>query len=87
MASQTWGSHSSHFMIIPNTKRLPNNTKTDQLPILMSLPAFQGRTFTLFLLRLKFDRSQSFLILSFLRTASPHLTLMLHRPAASEEYC
>ena len=28
-----WGSRPSHFMIIPNTKRHPNNTKTDQLPI------------------------------------------------------
>ena len=27
-----WGSRPSHFMIIPNTKRHPNNTKTDQLP-------------------------------------------------------
>ena len=28
-----WGSRPSHFMIISNTKRHPNNTKTDQLPI------------------------------------------------------
>ena len=28
-----WGSRPSHFMIIPNTKRHPNNIKTDQLPI------------------------------------------------------
>ena len=28
-----WSSRPSHFMIIPNTKRHPNNTKTDQLPI------------------------------------------------------
>ena len=28
-----WGSHPSHFKIIPNTKRQPNNSKTDQLPI------------------------------------------------------
>ena len=28
-----WGSRPSLFMIIPNTKRHPNNTKTDQLPI------------------------------------------------------
>ena len=28
-----WGSRPSHFMIIPNAKRHPNNTKTDQLPI------------------------------------------------------
>ena len=28
-----WGSRPSHFMIIPNTKHHPNNTKTDQLPI------------------------------------------------------
>ena len=28
-----WGSPPSHFMIIPNTKRHPNNTKTDQLHI------------------------------------------------------
>ena len=34
MASETWGSRPSHFMIIPNTKRHPNNTKTDQLPVL-----------------------------------------------------
>ena len=34
MASETWGSRPSHFMIIPNTKRHPSNTKTDQLPIL-----------------------------------------------------
>ena len=33
MASETWGSRSSHFMIIPHTKRHPNNTKTDHLPI------------------------------------------------------
>ena len=33
-------------MIVPNTKRHPNNTKTDQLPILRQLPAFQGRTIT-----------------------------------------
>ena len=32
MASETWGSRPSHFMIIPNTKRHPNNTKTDKLP-------------------------------------------------------
>ena len=31
-------------MTIPNTKRHPNNTKTDKLPILRKLPAFQGRT-------------------------------------------
>ena len=28
-----WGSRLSHFMIIPITKRHPNNTNTDQLPI------------------------------------------------------
>ena len=28
-----WGSRLSHIMNIPNTKRHPNNTKTDQLPI------------------------------------------------------
>ena len=28
-----WGSRPSHFMIIPNSKRHPSNTKTDQLPI------------------------------------------------------
>ena len=28
-----WRSRPSHFIIIPNTKRHPNNTKTDQLPI------------------------------------------------------
>ena len=28
-----WGSRPSHFMIIPNTKRHPNSTKTGQLPI------------------------------------------------------
>ena len=28
-----WGSRLSHFMMIPNTKRRLNNTKTDQLPI------------------------------------------------------
>ena len=36
-----WGSRPSHFMINPNTKRHPNNTKTDQLPIseaITSLP-------------------------------------------------
>ena len=32
MESETWGSRPSHFMIIPNTKRLLNNTKTNQLP-------------------------------------------------------
>ena len=32
MASETWVSRLSHFMVIPNTKRHPNNTKTDQLP-------------------------------------------------------
>ena len=39
-------SRTSLFMIIPNTKRHPNNTKTDQLPISEVLPAFQGRTIT-----------------------------------------
>ena len=34
-------------MIIPNTKRHPNNTKTDQLRIFGQLPAFHGRTFPL----------------------------------------
>ena len=33
MTSEQEGSRSSHPMIIPNTKRHPNNTKTDQLPI------------------------------------------------------
>ena len=33
MASEDVGSRPSHFMIIPNTKRHPNNTKTDQLSI------------------------------------------------------
>ena len=33
MASDDVGSRPSRFMIIPNTKRHPNNTKTDQLPI------------------------------------------------------
>ena len=28
-----WGSRPSHFIMIPNTKRHPNNKKTDQLPI------------------------------------------------------
>ena len=30
---RVWGSRPSHLMIIPNTKRHPNSTKTDQLPI------------------------------------------------------
>ena len=34
MASDSAGSRPSYVMIIPNTKRHPNNTKTDQLPIL-----------------------------------------------------
>ena len=34
------------FMIIPNTKRHPNNTKTDQLPISEVITG-QGRTITL----------------------------------------
>ena len=33
MASDHVGCRPSHFMCIPNTKRHPNNTKTDQLPI------------------------------------------------------
>ena len=33
MASGGEGSRPSHLMIIPNTKRHPNNTKTVQLPI------------------------------------------------------
>ena len=33
MASDDVGSRPSRFMIIPNTKRHPNNTKMDQLPI------------------------------------------------------
>ena len=33
MASDDVGSRPSRFMIIPNTKRHPNNTKTEQLPI------------------------------------------------------
>ena len=33
MASDDVVSRPSHFMIIPNTKRHPNNTKTEQLPI------------------------------------------------------
>ena len=37
MASDGAGSRPSHLMIIPNTKRHPNNTKTDQL-----LPIFRG---------------------------------------------
>ena len=32
MTSEWEGSRSSHLMIIPNTKRHPDNTKTDQLP-------------------------------------------------------
>ena len=32
-ASDGAGSRPSHLMIVPNTKRRPNNTKTDQLPI------------------------------------------------------
>ena len=36
-------------MIISNTERHPNNSKTDQLPILMSLPAFKARTITVVL--------------------------------------
>ena len=28
-----WGSRPSHFMVIPNTKRHPHNTKTYQIPI------------------------------------------------------
>ena len=46
MASEGKGESSSHLMTITNTKRHPNNTKTDQLPVLRSLPAFQGRTIT-----------------------------------------
>ena len=34
MTSEQEGSRSSHPMIVPNTKRNPNNTKTDQWPIL-----------------------------------------------------
>ena len=33
MASDDVGLSPSLFMIVPNTKRHPNNTKTDQLPI------------------------------------------------------
>ena len=33
MASDDVGSRPSRFMIIPNTKRHPNNMETDQLPI------------------------------------------------------
>ena len=33
MTSDDVGSRPSHFLIIPNTKRHPNNTKTDQLPM------------------------------------------------------
>ena len=33
MASDDVGSSLSRFMIVPNTKRHPHNTKTDQLPI------------------------------------------------------
>ena len=33
MVSDGAGSRPSHFMIIPNAKSHPNNTKTDQLPI------------------------------------------------------
>ena len=33
MASDDVGSRPSRFMIIPNTERHPDNTKTDQLPI------------------------------------------------------
>ena len=32
--SEAWGSRPPHFMIIPNKKYRPNNTKTDKLPIL-----------------------------------------------------
>ena len=34
MASTTLGSRPSHLMNIPNTKRHPNNTETDQVPFL-----------------------------------------------------
>ena len=44
IASEGKGSRPSHPMIISNTERHPNNSKTDQLPILMSLPAFKART-------------------------------------------
>ena len=47
MASEAWGSRPSHFMIIPNTKRHPNNTKTDQLPIFGVISGLQGHTSTL----------------------------------------
>ena len=41
-----WGSRLCRFIIIPNIKRHPNSSKTDQLPIIRgSLPAYQGRTF------------------------------------------
>ena len=33
MTSDTWGSRPFHFMIIPNTKRHPNNKEMDQLPM------------------------------------------------------
>ena len=47
MASERKGSRLSHLMIVPDSKRHPNSTKTDQIPTLRYLPAFEGRTRTL----------------------------------------
>ena len=44
MASDDVGSRPSRFMIIPNTKRHPNNTKTDQLLKGQWLPASPFKT-------------------------------------------
>ena len=47
MTSGRKDSRPSRLMIIPNKKRNLNNTKTEQLPILEQLLAFQGRNITL----------------------------------------
>ena len=60
MASETWGSRPSHFMIIPNTQRHPNNTKTDQLAIsevITGLPRPYHNNTRLFEVREAFQRT------------------------------